>query len=109
MPDLHLTREEANAIAAWLLEGEPAASDTHQTASNLETNPTLVARGRAAFAAMNCQACHTLDGMASPTRAAPFHALNPSQGCLGDTPHRGPRYTLSADHRIALKASIQAG
>ena len=109
MPDLHLTREEANAIAAWLLEGEPAASDTHQTASNLETNPTLVARGRAAFAAMTCQACHTLDGMASPTRAAPFHALNPSQGCLGDAPHRGPRYTLSADHRIALKASIQAG
>ncbi|MGA0438729.1 MAG: hypothetical protein ACO3PO_14250, partial [Limisphaerales bacterium] len=108
MPDLHLTQEEADAIAVWLLEGEPAASDTHQTASNLETNPTLVARGRTAFAAMNCQACHALDGMASPTRAAPFHALNPSQGCLGDAPHTGPRYTLSADQRIALKASIQA-
>ena len=58
MPDLHLTREEAEAIAAWLLEAEPAAPDTHQTASNLETNPTLVTRGRTAFAAMNCQACH---------------------------------------------------
>ncbi len=60
MPDLHLSREEAADVAAYLLEG----SDAPWESAPVEARPELVVKGRLLWESAGCESCHGLDGPA---------------------------------------------
>ena len=77
-------------------------------------NPALIARGQEQFVAVGCAACHEMKvaekPLASTLEAPPLEKLNPARGCLAETVPPGlPRYGLSREQRLALRASLSAG
>lgn len=106
MPDMLLTRGEARAIAGHLRMGAPVERAT------FEARPELVARGRALFEELRCNACHALP---SVPESAPFGwwgDLDATRGCLTDDVSGArtiaPHYGLRDDHRAALRTALAA-
>ena len=80
MPDLHLSREEAADVAAYLLEGSDAP-----WASALADQRPSPTKGLLLWESAGCASCHALDGPAVPRDVGPA-AANASGGCLADPP-----------------------
>ncbi|MBM3890920.1 MAG: c-type cytochrome, partial [Verrucomicrobia bacterium] len=82
-PDMDLTKEEAQAIAEYLVKSTDPAYEQPAPAGN-------VARGRRIVAASSCLNCHTLLDHGIPlenTFTAPaFERLRPGHGCLAESP-----------------------
>ena len=88
MPDMRLTREEADAIASSLIFN--TTPDQRAVTSVTKRN---AASGRRQFERFNCGSCHTKLAKAASVKTArgrPFSKLNPNRGCLADRPPRDP-------------------
>jgi cytochrome c2 len=106
MPEMGLSRFEAEALAAHLLESKNAAFETAPPAGNS-------ARGRTLVAMSGCANCHVVkdtQGTVMPHIAAqPLGAMDAAKGCLADAPAApSPRFALSAEERGALRAFVKS-
>jgi len=105
MPDMHLDRDEAADLAAFLIP----AGERDGAGEPLPRDSALVEAGREHFRALRCAACHgDLDGVEAPL---PFPAGPLGAGCGSKAPPAGlPVYDLSDAQRTALvDASVQLG
>jgi len=102
MPDMTLTREEAGAIAAWLLGTETARPPT------AASDAGDVARGRQHFIDLDCGACHALADLPPARGARPLDELDPRYGCLAGMAAGTPDYRLSEDQTRAIRAALSA-
>lgn len=107
MPDLHLTREEAADVAAYLLEG----SDAPWVSALAEERPSPT-RGLLLWESAGCASCHALDGPSVPRDVGPAGA-DTSGGCLADPPSGpdgfaggAPDFGLDDAERAALRAAV---
>jgi len=110
MPDMKLTRNESLAIAGYLI-GEQAPN--YET---LIPDAALVEAGKTYFQALNCAACHALEGHAleSIVAARPVGSLKEAdltRGCLSIPSSkfanvRSPRFALEENQRVAIAAAI---
>ncbi|MEM7203767.1 MAG: c-type cytochrome [Planctomycetota bacterium] len=108
MPDLQLSRQEAEAIAAFLYGGKTPESVAQQVATGDEA---IAKRGALLMRERSCSACHEVPDAAAgdaTSPAPPLDALaNRDGGCLAANPAAPlPRYALSADDRAALRAFL---
>ena len=106
MPAMMLSPQESADLAAYLLrDRKPGGAQTEGGSS------ALVRKGRTAFAARKCDACHALDD-GSPKRVAlSLELLDPDsqRGCLSTTPSSAAvDYSLSKKQRSALKGALMA-
>ena len=99
MPDIKLTRQEAGAIASYLIGPDAKA------ARALDPKPELVAKGKAYFAQYNCAACHKL-GDAASAPAGAMATLNPTRGCLSGDVGKHPGFNLSDEQTRAIRAAL---
>jgi len=108
-------RRSALEYVTPTIDDKPLASmDTLDAGALFAVEPTLVAEGRAAFAAVGCASCHELKGpdgtlitpVATPKPLAALAALD--AGCLAtDSPRAGvPQYQLDGLQRAALKEAV---
>lgn len=104
MPATPLSAPEAADLAAFIgarpLRPPPA------------TDAALVTRGRTAFAAANCAACHDTGTPVEARAAAPLAQLRADAGCLNATPPAdAPEFSLSpaqVRHLAAALAHLRA-
>lgn len=105
MPDMGLSRSEAELISAFLLGdgvGEKAPAGAEATAER-------IAAGKKAFTGLGCVACHQVEDAALAPLPAPSRAeLDLSEGCLSETPGAAPDYSLGDDQRAAIRAALEA-
>jgi mono/diheme cytochrome c family protein len=112
MPAQRLTELEAEAIASYLIAANQGTSSGREP---FTPDPTRVERGRAAFSARGCAACHTL-GPRQPTIASTLAApglesIAPRDlaGCLSAEPVAGaPHFDLHDAERVTLAAFLRA-
>jgi cbb3-type cytochrome oxidase cytochrome c subunit len=106
MPDMALSRVEAESLATHLLASKNAAFETAPPAGNPSRGRTLVAMTGCA----NCHVVKDTQGTVTPHVAAPPPgAMDATKGCLADAPAApSPRYALTADDRAALRAFVQS-
>lgn len=101
MPDMKLTREEADSLARYLTGQNPAE---HRS---VNPQPALVAKGKEYFAQLNCAACHPTAGMTPAPKVASLQAADWTRGCLSDLPGPSPHYELEAAQAAAIVASFR--
>ena len=100
MPSSRLTPVEAGDLAAYLAPG-PGSPENRFT-----PDPARVARGEKAFLTLGCASCH---GGGAAIAARPLRELRSDDGCLAEQPKgRAPRYGLSPEQRLALRAALGA-
>ena len=102
MPDMKLTPVETQAIAGYLLGKADAKTGPLQPQEN------LVSLGKKYFQERNCAACHKLGDLSAATPAAALSKLDPTRGCLSNTPGKGPRYNLSEEQAKAIRSALAA-
>lgn len=132
MPAMSLSEEEADLIATYLVRfwdgldpsdsggvagaaeeapGRRSARDATERWM-FEVDGGTVQRGRAAFVARGCAACHPagLDpsDLAGARRATPLARLRPGRGCLDPDDRGSPRYRLTEDQRAMLTAGLES-
>jgi len=116
MPDMKLKAMEAADVAAALIvpQGGSPAREVSPPAMSLGADDP-VARGRAAFVASGCAACHAADAPPAPVAARPLADLRPdvALACIaadaGDVAGAAPapvRYRLDGVQRAAVGAAI---
>lgn len=105
MPSLELEADEARDLAAYLVEAFGAALDEapDDPAANGDA-----ARGREAFTALGCQACHALEGLDASAAAPALVDLDPERGCLDPGSARTPRYDLDEGETGLLRRGLEA-
>ena len=99
MPDLALSRDDAQDLAAYLLAA-PAPS--------LQPRAGDAAAGRKVAQKYNCAVCHALDVPLEERRAPGVRNLKAKRGCLGEGDARGsaPDHGFQAGQREALAAFL---
>lgn len=99
MPDMRLSRSEAEVLSAFLIGSEAAApkAETH--------SPEMIAAGKKAFEAMRCNACHNVDSIPKPTLLPPNAKLN-LNGCISEDTGKAPNYQLNDIQRKAIRAAL---
>jgi mono/diheme cytochrome c family protein len=98
MPDMGLDRDEARALASYLLNA------TRPPAGTFQVDPQRAAAGRLHFQELGCAACHTGLGLASTLPAPDRASLRPGRGCLVD---EGPvRFGLDPGQRAAIEQAL---
>ena len=100
MPNMQLSPDEAGHLAAYLLRN-PAAAPVRATADE-----RLIRKGRERFKALNCSACHPLEGFSGNSSAPRTSAITPDRGCLNSATGPAPDFSLSADQRDAIRAFL---
>ncbi len=96
MPQMGLSKSEADLLATYLLSRFGAATTLHSV------DDDLAARGREVFTERGCQACHVIDGYEfEPFRAESLDTIasrghRDPQGCLSSHEWDGPRYDFPA-------------
>ena len=100
MPDLSLSRAEADDLAAYL-SGEKSTE-----AKPFSPRKGLVEKGSSLFRELNCAACHLLEGDARHRMSAPLAEARPERGCLSEKPSGAPDFSLSAGQRKAIAATL---
>jgi mono/diheme cytochrome c family protein len=111
MPSLRLSRDEAGAIASYLIARQPAQA----AAAPFAVEGARAERGRRLFASSGCANCHALDpggGVIAPglpARSLESLAAGPlERGCAGPMPVSGaPHYDLSPAERRLLGAFLE--
>lgn len=99
MPDLRLTVEAAQQLAAMLLAASPAP---------LPASHGDAARGKRLAQRHACGLCHELDLPLADRPFPRFTALQPDRGCLatGAATSPAPDHGLAAEQRAALRAFL---
>jgi mono/diheme cytochrome c family protein len=108
MPNFALSDEEANSIAAYVLD---ASSKVEQKPSGLPKGNAE--KGAALAAALNCGSCHAglpMNPMAAPSLAKTFETDWAAKGCVSGK-HGGkvPKLALNDEERAALVAFSKKG
>lgn len=108
MPDMKLTPEESNAIAAYLCgDDAPLQFDT-----NFQLSETLVQAGKKQFQELNCSACHSLPGFSPAVRVGELRNADLTRGCLSSGSERssilGPRFSLEENELAAIRTAIRS-
>lgn len=100
MPDMRLSRSEAELLAAFMIGSETTAlkTETH--------SPATIAAGKKAFTEMSCNACHDLDSSPKLALIPAKAKLSLDAGCLSTTPGNAPNYQLSDAQRKAIRAAL---
>jgi mono/diheme cytochrome c family protein len=99
MPDMNLTRDEARAIAGYLVGNGGSAPAVFKLVAE------KVAKGKQYFRQYNCAACHDLPGMAAQ-RALPLPKLREGQGCLAEKPRGVPDFHLTDQQRKVIGQAL---
>jgi mono/diheme cytochrome c family protein len=102
MPDMGLSRVEAEDIASYLLEGGAAQS------APAPRDAELVEFGGNLFRKLSCASCHALEGMSPPRAVTTGRALDLSRGCLSSDSETSPRYQLGEEQVAAIRAALSA-
>ncbi|HJM57204.1 MAG TPA: c-type cytochrome [Planctomycetota bacterium] len=98
MPDMGLDRDEAGALASYLLNG------ARPLVGPFQVDPQRAAAGRLHFQELGCAACHTGLGLPTTLLAQDRASLRPGRGCLvGEGP---ARFGLAPDQRAALEQAL---
>ncbi|MCU0866446.1 MAG: c-type cytochrome [Planctomycetes bacterium] len=97
MPDLKLSNDDAQVLAAYLLSG------TH---SPLAMPTGSAERGRKLAQKHNCAICHALDAPVEDRGVAQLRSLKPERGCLADAPGSAPDHGFTAAQREAVRAFL---
>ena len=112
MPDMGLDRDEARALASYLLNAVRPPIEIFQV------DPQRAAAGRLHFQELGCAACHTELGLTSTLPAPDRASLRPGRGCLIDEGVRvipnpltgfrtGPaRFGLDPGQRAAIEQAL---
>ncbi len=112
MPDMGLDRDEATALASYLLNGVRPPVEIFQV------DPQRATAGRLHFQELGCAACHTELGLTSTLPAPDLAGLRPGRGCLVDEGVRvipnpltgfrtGPaRFGLDPGQRAAIEQAL---
>lgn len=101
MPDMKLTRAEADAIAAFLIRQNP------KTIPPLKPDQQLAETGKAYFQQFQCSNCHqTNHHTPQSLNNVPLKSL--TAGCLSETASQSPRYNLSTAQRQAIKSALSS-
>ena len=103
MPDLHLTKREANDLAAFLsnpAQGNPSDID------EFKSDPQKVAQGKKYFKELKCAACHFLPHNTDTTMSLPLAKVDASRGCLSHNPSGEPDFRLDATQRNAIAKAL---
>ncbi len=100
MPDMKLTRGEAQAIASYLL------GPTKVETVPFQPQKALVTSGRKYYEQFNCSACHKLADIPAAKPAQEFAKLDPQQGCLDRKSVRSPQFRFSDAQMQALRAAL---
>ena len=103
MPQLPLSHWEAVDIASYLLGVTPQPS----VPGGLEPDPQLVAKGLTRFTQLGCRQCHSLEASQPAPGSRPLSQVNPDRGCLSEQTGNWPKFSLTADQRLALQAALQ--
>ncbi|MES2982285.1 MAG: c-type cytochrome [Verrucomicrobiota bacterium] len=100
MPDMRLSRSEAELLAAFMIGSEPSApgAETH--------SPATIAAGKKAFTEMSCNACHNVDSDPKPPLIPAKAKLDLNAGCLSATPGKAPNYQLSDVQKKAIRLAL---
>jgi mono/diheme cytochrome c family protein len=103
MPDMNLSKEEAAALASYLMADKAAKTEPAQS-----TDAALVAEGKKHFLTFNCTSCHQLENdQQPPLPVGPAVAkLDLEKGCLAPQPQRAPHFSLDDAQRKAIRAAI---
>ncbi len=104
MPDMKLSRTEAELLAVFLIGKEKPASG-EAPAGEVDR----IAAGKKAFAELRCNSCHGL-GESRPALASakPYASLDPSAGCLSEKPANAPDFRLDDTQRAAIRKALAA-
>ena len=103
MPDMGLSRSEAEDLAHYLLrEAEPLP------VTPKAVDKELVDLGKSLFQKMSCASCHNLPGLVAPAPITQGRELDASRGCLSKDSSRAPRYSLSDKQLGAIQAALAA-
>jgi cytochrome c2 len=114
MPDMKLKAIEAADIAAALLEALPGDGPARPADGVPPPPADLVDRGRTAFAAWRCNACHTTGAPSTARVATPLADLDPAapRSCIAAAPLAGGaapvHYPLDKAQRVAIGAALNA-
>lgn len=105
MPDMNLSREEANSLVGYLMAGAPAPAAADQRPDAGE-----IAAGKAAFKAHNCSACHQMDDAESVAARSgpPLAKLDLLRGCLSAQPKSAPDFHLGESQVKSIRAALAA-
>jgi mono/diheme cytochrome c family protein len=102
MPDMGLSRVEAEDIASYLVgEGFPRVAPA-------AVDEELIELGGNMFQKLGCVSCHALEGLSAPAPVTSGRALDPTRGCLSADSTESPRYQLSDTQRAAIRAALTA-
>ncbi len=110
MPDFHLKRDEAEALAAFLLARSEALLAPAQAQAETPGDPE---RGRELAASLGCAACHAIPGVKNALHAPPLRALAASShatGCLAGDPAatgQAPHFGFDARDHEALQRFVK--
>lgn len=112
MPDMKLTPAESLAIAGYLV------GEQKHVGESLVPKAELVEAGKKHFQALNCAACHAINGFDTAPVSKALKTVDLNQGCLsievkskqGSVPNaRSPRFQLDSNQVSAITAAIRAG
>ncbi|HEU5118937.1 MAG TPA: c-type cytochrome, partial [Isosphaeraceae bacterium] len=95
------------------LPGEEPVISESNTASTFRLDPEKRDRGQALFGSLGCASCHQMKvgqkTIASSLTARALRDLDPTQGCLAESPGSGvPHYDLSEAQRRAIVEALRA-
>ena len=103
MPDMNLTRDEARAIAGYLVGSK------RRGGLKLNLVEAKVVAGKKYFEQFNCASCHEIPGLKTKPSLA-FDNLRPGKGCLSVQPKGMPHFYLSTAQRETIgKALMEVG
>lgn len=113
MPDMKLTPQESQAIASYLMGEAP------QRFEPLVTDAKLVELGKKYYQALNCAACHAIEGMVSAPLVSSLKDADLSRGCLKKSDETKPidskvgfnqvKFGLNENQKAAVLAALREG
>lgn len=108
MPDMKLTPDESLAIASYLVGDEALSSRA------LVPEATLVESGKKYFKALNCAACHAIQGIEAAPQVSSLRTSDLTGGCLSGkqqssngTRDSSPKFELDIHQVSAISAAIR--
>ncbi|MBI1247910.1 c-type cytochrome [bacterium] len=101
MPDMKLTRDEAQAIAQYLTR------ESQQTKAAIVPDKSLAAKGKQYFQELNCVACHAMEGMSPANPVLSLDQADLTRGCLSKASSNSPQFHLNEAQQAAVAVSLK--